>query len=322
VCLSCSRKGCEQVEYAIKAIESNDRVLDTCTIKEIYYPCDIYTLGNDILVINRDNNDKVIYRYDTEMSFKEAFFSYGRAGNEFSFVGNYLKYGNDSTLYLYTNWFNCTEFSLDNNGITVTDNFHILNEVQNNVILLNDSLLFYRALLNDDPFHVYNYVTDEVVCGFGEFPGSSIIPETDADRDNICLCNSVYDVSGKKLVSFYESIPIIRIYDMETYDLIREIRIVDSEKQITSLDDYYEEEGFIYFLRPILIGKYIYSLYLNVKSNSNVEKTVLVKMDLNGNIITTFTLDRFCPVYTVSEDGMFYGISVLNDEYFFCKTKL
>ena len=323
VCLSCSRKDYEHVECAIKTIKDNIRILDTNMIKEVFNPCDIYSVGDDILVINRDQNGKIIYRYDSEMSFKEAFFSYGRAGNEFVFIDNCLKYGSDSTLYLYTNWFNCTEFSLDEHGIMVTDNFHILTEVQNNVILLNDSLLFYEALLNDDPFHVYNYVTNEVVCGFGEFPESSIIPETDADRDNICLCNSVYDGSGKKLVSFYESIPIIRIYDMETYDLIREIQIVDSEKQTTSLNDYYEEKGIIYFLRPMLVGEYIYTLYLNARSDSKfIEKTVLIKMDLNGNIIATFTLDRFCPIYTISDDGMFYGIAVSDGEYLFCKTKL
>lgn len=127
--------------------------------------------------------------------------------------------------------------SSDKRGITVTDNFPVLKDVQNNVILLNDSLVFYNALLKDCPFQVYNFVSDEVLCSFGDFPEASIVPETDADRDNICQSSSVYDVNGRKLISFYESIPIIRIYDMVTYELIREIRIVDSEKQIASQDD-------------------------------------------------------------------------------------
>jgi len=323
LCLSCDRKDYEHVECAIKTLQDNVRVLDTNVVKEVYDPCDIYAVGDDFLVINRDQNANVIYRYDSVMSFKDAFFSYGRAGNEFVFVDNCLKYGSDSTLYLYTNGFNCTEFLLDGHGITITDNFRILAEVQNNVILLNDSLLFYQVLQNDAPFHVYNYVTGEVVCEFGEFPESSIVPETDADRDNICLCNSVYDEGGKRLVSFYESIPIVRIYDMETYELVREIRIVDSEKHTTSLNDYYEEKGIIYFLRPMLVGEYVYALYLNARADSKfIEKTVLIKMDLNGNIIATFTLDRFCPIYTISDDEMFYGISISGGEYLFCKTKL
>jgi len=299
------------------------RTLDTSVIKETYYPSDIYSVGNDILIINRDKNDKVIYCYDSEMSFKGAFFSYGKANNEFIFIDRRLKSGSDSTLYLYTNWFDCTEFLIDNHMIRVTDKFHILKEAQNNVIILNDSLLFYRALQKDYPFHIYNYVKNELVCEFGEFPVSRIPPETDADRDNICLCNSVYNMSGRRLVSFYESIPVIRIYDMVTYNLVREVRITDGKEQTTSLDDYYEGAGIIYFIRPLITEKNIYSLFINAGSDDEfIEQTVLIKMDLDGNLVSKYTLDRFCPVYTVSDDGMFYGITTSGGEYILCKTQL
>lgn len=323
VCLSCGRKDYEHVECAIKTVNDHVRILDTRMIQEVYNPCDLYSVGDDILVINRDKSGKVIYRYHSNMSFKEAYFSYGRASNEFSFIDSKLKRGSDSTLYLYTNWYYCTEFSIDERGITVTDNFPVLKDVQNNVILLNDSLVFYNALLKNCPFQVYNYVSDEVLCSFGDFPEAPIIPETDADRDNICQSSSVYDVNGRKLISFYESIPVIRIYDMVTYELIREIRIVDSEKQIASLDDYYDEKSIIYFLQPVLAGKYVYTIYLNTRSDDKfIEKTVLIKMDLDGNIVARFTLDRYCTIYTVSDDGMFYGISISGGEYFLCKTRL
>ena len=323
VTLSCNRKDYERIECSIKTMEGKIRVLDTSIIKEIYYPYDIYSVGDDILVINKDKDNEVMYQYNSELSFKGAFFSYGRAGNEFTFVGRSLRDGTDSTLFLYTDWFNCTKFSLDDHGVSVADKFRILNDAQNDVIILNDTLVFYRALQKNDPFHVYNYVSDELVCEFGEFPKSSIEPETDADRDNICLFNSVYNRINGLLVSFYESIPIIRIYDMVTYDLVREIQIIDSEKQTASLDGYYEGEGVVYFLRPVITAKNIYSLFLNTRSDDEfIEQTILMKMDLNGNLVSKYVLDRFCPIYTVSNDGIFYGISMSNGEYVLCKTHL
>ena len=102
-------------------------MLDTSIIKEIYYPYDIYSVGDDILVINKDKDNEVMYQYNSELSFKGAFFSYGRAGNEFTFVGRSLRDGTDSTLFLYTDWFNCTKFSLDDHGVIVADKFCILN---------------------------------------------------------------------------------------------------------------------------------------------------------------------------------------------------
>ena len=323
VALSCNRKDYEHIECSIKTMEDNIRVLDTSIIKEMYYPCDIYSVGDDILVINENKDKKIMYQYNLEFSFKGAFFSYGRSGNEFTFIGRNLRDGTDSTLFLYTDWFNCTKFLLDDHGVRVAGKFRILNDAQNDVIILNDSLVFYRALQKNAPCHVYNYVSDELVCEFGEFPRSSIEPETDADRDNICLFNSVYDKINRLLVSFYESIPIIRIYDMVTYDLVREIQIVDGEKQTKSLDDYYEGEGIVYFLRPMIVGNNIYSLFLNTRSDDKfIEQTILIKMDLNGNIVSKYVLDRFCPIYTVSNDGIFYGISISNGEYVLCKTYL
>lgn len=91
VTLSCNRKDYERIECSIKTMEGKIRVLDTSIIKEIYYPYDIYSVGDDILVINKDKDNEVMYQYNSELSFKGAFFSYGRAGNEFTFVGRSLR---------------------------------------------------------------------------------------------------------------------------------------------------------------------------------------------------------------------------------------
>lgn len=107
---------------------------------------------------------------------------------------------------------------------------------------------------------------------------------------------------------------------MVTYDLVREIQIIDSEKQTASLDGYYEGEGVVYFLRPVITAKNIYSLFLNTRSDDEfIEQTILMKMDLNGNLVSKYVLDRFCPIYTVSNDGIFYGISMSMVSMFYVK---
>lgn len=319
---ACGIKNYEHLECGIESVKKSFRILDTVLIREVFDPSALYCVGENFWVVNRKQSGKVFYKYDSELSFHGSYFSYGRAGNEFVFVDNSLKDGCDTALYLYANWFDCTKFSFSERGIAVADNFRILPEIQNNVILLNDSLVFYRALLDDKQFHVYNYLEKEIVCKFGEFPEVPIKIGNDTDRDNVCLCNSVYAASEKKLVVFYESIPIIRLYDMNTHALVREIEIIDCEKQVVSVDDYYADENIIYFLMPMLQGNNIYVQYLNKGAAESVNETVLLKLDLNGNIVEKFVLNQYCPIYTITETGEFCGISILGGEYCFCRTRL
>lgn len=289
----------------------------------MYQPRDIYSVGDDILIINGVKQGMVIYQYDPELVFKDSFFHFGRSWTEFSMVDKSLRVGTDSTLFLYTDWLKCTEFTVNDQGIGIVDKYPILQNPQNNVLMLNDSLVFYRALQEENPFQIYNYVSDELECKFGEFPCTSIDIQTNVDRDNVFLSNSVYNATDGLLLSFYESLPLIQVYDMMTRKLVREIEIVDCEKQTSSLESFYDGESVAYFHSPVITSSHIYCLFHNAIPEENPqEQTVLFKMDLKGNLISKYTLDRFCPIYTVSEEGIFYGISILNDEYVLCKTPL
>ncbi len=321
--LSCNKQRHERIECMINAVKDRVYNLDTCIIQELYEPYGLYLIGEDVFVVNRNKSGHIIYRYDRDMVFKRSYFSYGRGENEFVCIDKSIKTGNDSTLFLYTNWFDCTEFSIIGEDMEIENQFPILKEVQNNVILLNDSLLFYHALQQEKPFAIYNYTTHKLMHEFGEFPKRTISYETNIDRDNICLCHSIYEDNRKLLISFYVSIPIIRIYNLETFSLVKEIHITDAKEQVKLLDEYYGGKDVIYFQAPVASGNYIYAAFVNACSGEDMpEYTKLIKIDFDGNIVSTHTLDRFCPIFSISEDGRFYGIALSEEGYVLCRTVL
>ena len=73
---------------------------------------------------------------------------------------------------------------------------------------------------------------------------------------------------------------------------------------------------------------YIYVNYVNstvtddAPDNIAPDNMVLLKMDWEGSVVGKYTLDRYCRMYTVSEDRVFYGISIENGEYVLCKAEL
>ena len=68
---------------------------------------------------------------------------------------------------------------------------------------------------------------------------------------------------------------------------------------------------------------YIYVNYVNSTVTDDApDNMVLLKMDWEGSVVGKYTLDRYCRMYTVSEDRVFYGISIENGEYVLCKAEL
>lgn len=320
----CVDKDVEQQNVSIGQVPNIDIALDTAVIRELIVPSDIYDVGGDLVVVNSaKDKGKVLYRYGDDLHFKDSFFSYGRADNEFTVVSGSLSQVNDSTLCLYTDLFDCTEFIVTDSGMTIGAERKILDDIWNNVVILNDSLVLYRTRMKEYPYYVYNYVRQEEVCGFGDYPKSSIKYKNRNDRDNICLSNMVYGKSADRLVAFYESIPVFRLYDAVSYSLLKEVRIEDAQRQTASLEDFYDWRSVFYFQKPIAGTDYIYVNYVNSTVTDDApDNMVLLKMDWEGSVVGKYTLDRYCRMYTVSDDGVFYGISIENGEYVLCKAEL
>lgn len=321
--VSCGKGVGIKEEISLTGIRIKDVPVDTSVISELFVPSDIYSIGGDIVLVNGNKSRNVFYRYDTDMRFLGSYLFYGNGRNEFNFISGSTQNGNDSTLCLYTDLFNCAEFLLSGDSIMVAKEYRILDGLQNNVIVLNDSLVFYRMLQGNYPFGVYNRNTGKHEKEFGNFPKSSIRPETEADRDNVCLSTSVYDRRGDMMFSFYETLPVVRIYDMSTYRLVKEIVISDAKEQIRSLDEYYDDRGVVYFFRPIFSGDMIYVAFINDSPDNGVpEDMELLTFDRNGAVVARYRLDRYCPVYTVTETGVLYGVALSGDEYVLCRADL
>lgn len=313
-----------KVNVSLGQVREVGIVLDTVMLRELIVPSGIIAVGKDVVVVNsaRDNAD-VLFRYDGDLHFAGSFFAYGRAANEFVTVSGSPLQRKDSTLSLNTNLFDCTEFIVSDSEIRIGQKIRIVDEVRNNIIVLNDSLAVYRTRLEEYPYCIYNYRTQEVVSGFGDYPKSPIKYSNRNDRDNVCLSNMVYSESGNRLLAFYESLPLIRVYDATTYGPVKEITIDDALPQSSSLDGFYDWQSVIYFQNPVSASDRVYVSYINSSVPEDVpDGMVLLAMDCDGTVICKYTLDRFCGMYSVSDDGVFYGICTENGEYVLCRAVL
>ncbi|MBS1389256.1 MAG: hypothetical protein HPZ78_11585 [Barnesiella sp.] len=321
--VSCQETNYSILKTSLKDIPNNHRSVELFPITEIYNPSDIYSIGDYIVVVNNNKKCNILYLYNRErMSFSRAFGLYGRAGNEYLFIDRSPKPNNDSTLFLYTDYINCSEFRINRDTIKEINKYRITNDISNNVIILNDSLVFNRTLQADHAFSIYNYRLRENQVSFGDFPDCPIKPKTDADRDNVCASSSVYNSDQRLLVTFYESLPLIRIFDMNAYKCLQEVELIDVHKQISSLDEYYDDKNVIYFSRPIATRDRIYVSLIDNQADLVPEQTSLLAMDWSGNITDKYTINKFCPIYTVSETGVFYGITFCDNNIMLCKIKL
>ncbi len=311
-----------RLEVSIEDIQGHCRQAELHPIEEIYNPSDIYAVGDYIVVVNSNKQCNLLYLYNRgDISFHGTFGLYGRANCEYMFADRSPKQNNDSTLFLYTDFACCSEFRFCKGTVKEVDRRRIIDDFSNNVIVLDDSLTLCRALRSDHAFDIYNYRRQKKELSFGDFPISPIRPRTDADRDNICLSVSVYSRERRRLAAFYESLPLIRFFDMDTYECVSETELVDVRKQTASLEEYYDDRNIVYFSRPVATQDRIYVSLINKRADCVPEQTVLLAMDWNGNFTGKYIVDRFCPVYTVSEDGVFYGIA-FDGGVSFCRTEL
>ena len=91
---------------------------------------------------------------------------------------------------------------------------------------------------------------------------------------------------------------------------------------MSSLDEYYDDKNVIYFSRPIATRDRIYVSLIDNQADLVPEQTSLLAMDWSGNITDKYTINKFCPIYTVSETGVFYGITFCDNNIMLCKIKL
>lgn len=316
--VSCSDKHIVQVDYG--ALAEKKVQLEREELDEVFLPSDIYAAGQDVFIVNRDRNGNVLYRYRDSRN-TGSYLNYGRSGKEFIFVDRSPRDNTDSTLFLYTDYTECTELAIKEDTVEIVSQRRITDGLQNNVIVLDGSLVFYRALQESAPFCLYNTNSGEQRF-FGDFKDLPINVQTKDDRDNVSLSNSVYNDSLKVLMSFYESAPVIRIYDMAGCRLVSEIRLTGLREQTASVEDFYAGDSVIYFSRPVEACGRVFVQMVNATGNETPASTDILEVGWDGSILGKYSLDQDCISYTVSQRGDFYGISVSDGLFFLCTGKL
>lgn len=300
------------------ALEGQPVHLETRPTEEFFTPSDMYCVGDDIFIISQNRQGNILYRYGSGLDFKGSYLHYGRSGSEFFFVDRSPCRQNDSTLFLYTDNVEKTELSIGPDTVTIASRRKIVPDLSNNVIELSPTRTFYRTLQEERPFCIYETSSGEKRY-FGKFPDSPISFQTDEDRDNVSLSVSVYCDSLGILMSFYESMPVIEVYDMGTCGKISETLLTGVRPQDATIDEFYEGDSVIYFMRPVVSGGKVYVQMVNATGNESLSGSVLLEVGWDGTVLNRYDLDRDCPIYTVSEDGVFYGLSIEDGNYLLCK---
>lgn len=322
--LSCSNnKSIDCLNIEIENINCKNISTKKKEIDEIYDPSFIYAIGENIIVVNRNQHLPVLYCYDTTtLELKNTYGSYGRAKNEFWQIDASPKSNNDTTLFIYVNHHDCAEIKVHNNIISEESRVPFTGDVENNAIIINDSLTFSTIRDNNFPFKLYNYKNRKLETYFGLFPKSRIPTHNIEDRDNVCNSTSVYDSQHNVLFCTYESIPLVALYDMKTLELKKQLNLYGVKEQISSIDEFYEDENIIYLIKPVATSEGVYAILVNDKSNILPKEMNIIKFDWDGNVLQKYHLDCFCPTYTITEENIFYGLCYKDDDLYVCRTQL
>ncbi len=324
--LSCTNKQQNYITYDINLDTIPTKhitLLEEYIIDELYNPYAIYAINNNIVVLNIDQKDYMLYVYDkNSLKFKYPYGTYGRGPNEYIIADKSPINNNDSTLFLYTNISDCSSFKIGEDSIKKLTSFRFTQDIENNALIINDSLTFSSIFNHKEPFKIFNYKNNSVECYFGEFPKSTIPTVNHDDRDNVLSSTSVHNFKKNSILTFYANIPEIHEYDLNNFTKCKEIHLRGLKKQITSIDDYYNGYNIVYSIKPIITNKNIYTILINDISYKIPTQTTLLKFDFDGNIVKRYTFDKAFITYTITNNEEFYAIGYDGEDTKFYRAKL
>ena len=205
---------------------SNTIKVDSFIIEEFFNPYRMYII-NDYIVFNTAStgNKHLFYQYNKNTGkFKGKYGYYGRGHDEVYHLNpNYL-YKKDSSIFVNTNYFQESEYLVNENGFKLIDNINIITD---------KIFLTFKKIHNNKFLAAYDKIEQEYVMvetGGNHIKHTNIGEYPNYDNDQLkthekamfygkniaLLSNNIY--------AFYKKIPLIRKYSSDM-QLIKEVQI-------------------------------------------------------------------------------------------------
>lgn len=294
-------------------------------MKEVLHPQAMHLFGSWVIFINSPQGDAPFYAYSKDdLSFQFHAGKFGRGNGEFFYCNPDYWECRDSSILINTNNFYKTEFTFHQDSLRIIKQDIIGEEAMNNLLTVNDSIIIFSNENKAKEYSVYNTVKHQVIHSFSDFPTTRISYEETCNRDNIMQKQCVINRDAQVIAAFYLRIPLIRLYDFN-YKIIKEIRLKGISEKSISMIDFYNNEEELYFLLPYATKDRIFVLFINTTESQSYqqENTELQEWDWNGNLVRRYHIQKQIDLFCISGDAKtFYGLKSGEEDYLIFKGAL
>ena len=321
---SCSERATfEASTYDVASLKGIHVALEGHLITELLQPFELFSVGNDVFVENFDKSDRFLYVYDAQdFSLKETFGTYGRAGNEYLEPGYLAGNVRDSVFYLNVDVDKCAKFVI-RAGKTV-ELERTVNHTEGVLTAkrINDRQTLEANFIDKKPFRIFDSQEAKVKAQFGDFPDAGMKITAPEDAWNFFHCMPEISPDGKHMMVSYLSLPLIRLYSLDGLEETKRISFVNVVPQVKDIESFYERGWVAYFYRAVGTEKWYYVYFVNQREGDEPKGVSLLRFDWSGNLDSVFSIDHYCPFYTVTETDRFIGIGYEEDELYFYSAEL
>ena len=149
---------------------------------------------------------------------------------------------------------------------------------------------------------------------FSDYPKCNIEFRKAENRNNFLQKTIVANKNKGILISFYSNLPLIRMYTLSG-KLIKNIRLQDIHQLRGNEDDFYAEKLKIFYSQPLATASGVYVLYINKNAEefSRDQTLELQKWGWDGKLLKRYKINEPFSLYTITEDKVFYGLNVQDD---------
>ncbi len=325
ICFSCKKESFQTINITLKKFGIQHVKADCFPMNDIQHPMAMYEYDQWIIFPNTETTaDFPLYLYqkkDLKLAFKWGVF--GRGPNELYDCNAYYFEKTDSSFFLNTNYVYESEFTTNGKEIEIKRKEIIAPFPMNNLLKINDSIFFFENRLQKNEYSLYNRKNGNIIKQFSKYPLSEYTYQTMDNRDNICTKSCVIRPTKDSICSFYENLPIIRLYNTKG-DILKEVRIQDFAYKI-NLKDYNSHKSVLYFSYPYATEKYIYVQFFNqpLDEYNQAQSVEIQRWNWDLTLSKRFLIDKYFDIFCVdSQTNILYGVNQTNENSYFIKAVL
>jgi hypothetical protein len=264
------------------------------------------TILDDKLFVFDDVKEDIIKAFSLpEIEFAFSYGNVGRGPNEFLKIDN-------NYFMAYSNQIELLDFGVLKRLKIIDDRMETFEAISlprlknpiNRIQKLNDTIYVADNAMDENQEHILIDIgKNEIIKEFGDYPNDNLNVKDNIEKYQIYAKFVVSNVKQNKFAVFYQSFPILRIYN-KFGELQKNIYIKDDN----SIEYFAEnrDQNLIYFSFPYAAENFIYVMRVNktevqiMEDLNNLKPEILV-WNWDGNLVARYRLDKIISRFAVSE---------------------